>query len=79
MEVEKLQLLIDKFTSHQQTHPVLSKLWIESLETCKVKLQSIQKLLEQGESLVDKLPHDVNDPNIGTILFIMSIISEHND
>jgi uncharacterized membrane protein YheB (UPF0754 family) len=79
MEVERLQLLIDKFTSHQQTHPVLSKLWIESLETCKVKLQSIKKMIEQGETLIEKMPHDVNDPNISTILFLMSsILSEHN-
>ena len=79
MESDKIQILIDKFISHQQTHPVLSKLWVESLEECKVKLQSIKRLLDQGESLVDKLPNDVNDPNITTILLLMTMLTDYND
>ena len=78
MELDKIQILIDKFIFHQQTHPVLSKLWVESLEECKVKLQSIKRMLDQGESLVDKLPNDVNDPNMTTILLLMTLLSDYN-
>jgi|694.fasta_scaffold126742_4 hypothetical protein len=78
MEPDKIQILIDKFISHQQTHPVLSQLWVDSLEECKVKLQSIKRMLDQGESIVDKLPNDVNDPNITTILLLMTILSDYN-
>jgi len=78
MDTHKIQILSDKFIFHQQTHPVLSKLWVESLKECKVKLQSIKRIVDQGELLLDKLPNDVNDPNITTILLLMTLLSDYN-
>ena len=73
-----LQNLIEKFKSHDSTHPILSKLWVESLEDCKLKIDYIKKIIDQGESLITKLPNDVNDPNMNTILLCLSLLTERD-
>jgi hypothetical protein len=83
----KINLLINSFNLHNTTHPVLSKLWIDTLETYKYKLSNIEKLvekceklIEQGDSLIEKLPHNISDPNINTILLISAILtSSYNE
>lgn len=78
MELDRIENLIDKFTSHEQTHPVLSKIWLKSLNECKLKIETIKKILDQGEALVEKLPNEINDPNITTILLLITILSDYN-
>lgn len=75
----KINTLIDSFNSHDTTHPVLSKLWTNTLETYKNKLYMIEKIIEQGESLIEKIPDKVSDPNINTILLISAILSNTSD
>lgn len=75
----KINILIESFNSHDTTHPVLSKLWTNTLETYKNKLYMIEKIIEQGESLIEKLPDKVSDPNINTILLISAILSNTTD
>lgn len=75
----KINTLIESFNSHDSTHPVLSKLWTNTLETCKNKLYMIEKIVEQGESLIEKLPDKVSDPNINTILLLSAILSNTTD
>ena len=75
----KMNTLIDSFNSHDTTHPVLSKLWTNTLETYKNKLYMIEKIIEQGESLIEKIPDKVSDPNINTILLISAILSNTSD
>lgn len=81
--LNRIETLSEQFhSSYRTTHPVLSKLWINSLEDCKLKLYSIKKLVEQGESLIEKLfsnPNDINDPNITTILTLLSLLSEREN
>ena len=73
-----LQNLIENFKCHDSTHPILSKLWVESLEDCKLKIDYIKKIIDQGESLITKLPNDVNDPNMNTILLCLSLLTERD-
>ena len=75
----KINTLIDSFNSHDTTHPVLSKLWTNTLETYKNKLYMIEKIIEQGESLIEKIPDKVSDPSINTILLISAILSNTSD
>ena len=75
----KMNTLIESFRLHDSTHPVLSKLWTNTLETYKNKLYMIEKIIEQGESLIKKIPDKVSDPNINTILLISAILSNTSD
>ena len=74
-DIEKIQALIEKYTTHCSTHPVLSNVWIDTLEMCKKRLVSIHKMIDQAEELVDKIPNQVNDININTIVTVLSVLS----
>jgi hypothetical protein len=74
-----IQTLLEKFKCHNTTHPILSKIWTESLEDCKLKLYYIEKIVEQGERLITKLPDDVNDPKMNTILLCLSLLSDSSN
>ena len=70
---DRIQLLLDKFSCHDSTHPLLTKLWVEALKECKSKISIIEKTIEQGEELIEKIPNSVNDPDISTIITLFSI------
>lgn len=44
--MDSLDNLIDKFDSMKDTHPNLSKIWIEYL---KIKQERIENIIQQGE------------------------------
>lgn len=44
--MDSLDNLIDKFDSMKNTHPNLSKIWIEYL---KIKQERIENIIQQGE------------------------------
>lgn len=76
---DRIQLLLDKFSCHDSTHPLLTKLWVEALKECKSKISIIEKTIEQGEELIEKIPNSVNDPDISTIITLFSILFDYEN
>uniref|UniRef100_A0A6C0HGE2 Uncharacterized protein n=1 Tax=viral metagenome TaxID=1070528 RepID=A0A6C0HGE2_9ZZZZ len=72
--IERIISLSGQFNRHQATHPTLSKLWVDALDECKRKLCYIKQTVEQGELLIEKLPNNVNDPSISTIITLISMM-----
>jgi hypothetical protein len=84
VDLNRIHVLSEQFNNHRSTHPVLSKIWNESLEIYKNQLIALKKTIEHGEKLIEKLSSDDNDiidPNMTTILTILSILTglNHND
>ena len=75
----RINTLIESFDSHDSTHPVLSILWSNTLKIYKNQLYIIEKIIEQGESLLENFPDNIIDPDISTILSISALLSTRND
>jgi len=74
---ERIVALKEHFNSHYgTTHPVLTKIWIDTLDICEKQIISIKKTLEQGEKLIERLPESVNDPSVINILTLLSILTQ---
>ena len=72
--ISRIRTLSEQFNLHRDTHPILSNLWVTSLEDCKLKLYIIKKTVEQGELLIGKLPNDIVDPTMSTIITLLSML-----
>ena len=74
VSLERIITLYKRFNQHRETHPTLYNLWVSALDECKLKLYYIIKTVEQGELLIEKLPNDVTDPNMSTIITLLSML-----
>ena len=49
------------------------------MKECKSKISIIEKTIEQGEELIEKIPNSVNDPDISTIITLFSILFDYEN